>query len=72
MKYKSEITGKEYDTEKECLDAEVAFQASQKKTDDEKQEFRDKIGIQNEILNACIEHYRDISDTQNKLIEAAV
>ena len=72
MKYKSEITGKEYDTEKECLDAEVAFQASQKKTDDEKQEFREKIALQNRILNECIESYKAVSEEQDKLIKKAM
>lgn len=72
MKYKSEITGKEYNTEKECLDAEVAFQASQKKTDDEKQEFREKIALQNRLLNESIEYYRAVSEEQDKLIKKAM
>ena len=71
MIYKSEITGKEYKTEKECLDDEVAFQANKAKEEDDKQADREKIEIQNKLVTEYAVRYEQVCKEQNTLVEKA-
>ena len=71
MIYKSEITGKEYKTEKECLDDEVAFQANKVKEENDKQADREKIEIQNRLVKEYASAYEQICKEQNTLVEKA-
>lgn len=72
MIYKSEITGKEYKTEKECLDDEVAFTAQQNKKVSEQQEAHDKVELQNKIVKECVHTYEQVIKDQNKVINDAL
>ena len=71
MIYKSEITGKEYKTEKECLDDEVAFQANKAKEENDKQADREKIEIQNRLVKEYASAYEQVCKEQNTLVEKA-
>ena len=52
MKYVSEITGKTYNTENDCLEAEKAFKETQLKQKAEKEKLTAEIQIKKETLQA--------------------
>lgn len=78
--FKSEITGKVYESEKECLEAEEAHNAlviKKNKEKEERKEEADKIKSKyEEYLNLCTENkkketevYNEYLDLRNKFVD---